>query len=143
MAAAEAAVEHEEESVPQQDFGEDSDGYYCEATPCWQRPLRDERVRRAWNRVAPAFWTAFAAAERTGQWFADALGITQSRFQYAIDEHNRQVRQRKRREAVIRKKLLAERKKELKRLGLEDEDEKIEVAAPGVVETRLQMPEEP
>eukprot|EP01059_Diplonema_ambulator_P003303 TRINITY_DN12984_c0_g1_i2.p1 TRINITY_DN12984_c0_g1~~TRINITY_DN12984_c0_g1_i2.p1 ORF type:complete len:152 (+),score=34.94 TRINITY_DN12984_c0_g1_i2:507-962(+) len=120
IAEEEAMLETEIELGGEEEEEGEVAGYF-EAEPTWyEKPLQYEAVAKVWRLVYPVLYQLYSTADYLGEKVADALGITQSRFQYAIDEHNRQLAKKRKKEAYIRKKLLEEREKERKRLGLPD-----------------------
>ncbi|KAJ9437227.1 hypothetical protein DIPPA_00005 [Diplonema papillatum] len=89
--------------------GEAKEGEVVEA---WYSPvLRIEAVSRAWQCVCPILYRIYVTADYIGEKVADAFGITESRFQYVIDEHNRRADKKKRKEEQVRQRLLEEREK--------------------------------
>ena len=113
----EAASEAVHVNAP--DVDDDSDNeYFTEETVWYRRPLEYPTVLRVWRAVEPVLYQMYVTADYLGEKVADALGVTESRFQYVIDEHDRQMRRKRKKEQYIRKKLLEEREKERKRLGL-------------------------
>eukprot|EP00736_Rhodelphis_marinus_P010231 Rmarinus@m.9123 len=51
----------------------------------------------AWGATVDSFWAVFGVLESIGEALADMFGLTQSRYQWAVDEYNRQEREKKRR----------------------------------------------
>ena len=78
----------------------------------YRRPIQHPTVKRVYNVVTPILMSLYLNAEWAGEKIADVLGITQSRFQYAIDEHNRLIARKSRKEAYIMKRLQEEWDKE-------------------------------
>eukprot|EP00754_Rhynchopus_humris_P001137 Rhum_TRINITY_DN10711_c0_g1::Rhum_TRINITY_DN10711_c0_g1_i1::g.39752::m.39752 len=93
-------------------------GYFAEEEPWYKKPLQYPAVAAVWHTVEPVLYQTYCVMDYVGEKVADALGITESRFQYAIDEHDRQMQRRRKKEQYLRTKLLEERDKERKRLGL-------------------------
>eukprot|EP00755_Sulcionema_specki_P028985 Sspe_Gene.91130::Locus_62595_Transcript_1_1_Confidence_1.000_Length_641::g.91130::m.91130 len=121
--------------------GQSAGGYYAEDAPWYKYPLKYDSVQRVWSRVGPALYRVYVIADAIGEKVADALGITQSRFQYAIDEHNRQMRKKRRKEQQIRKKILEERERERQRLGVKEDVEagRANAGLPSVPDHELYM----
>eukprot|EP01060_Flectonema_neradi_P040833 TRINITY_DN9447_c0_g1_i2.p1 TRINITY_DN9447_c0_g1~~TRINITY_DN9447_c0_g1_i2.p1 ORF type:complete len:202 (+),score=44.98 TRINITY_DN9447_c0_g1_i2:80-607(+) len=101
------------EPEDEEDQDEDEVDEELEDNISWyQRPINHPTVQRVYNMVCPFLTCLYLNAEWAGEKIADVLGITQSRFQYAIDEHNRLVARKARKEAYILKRLEEEWLKE-------------------------------
>eukprot|EP01064_Diplonema_japonicum_P009015 TRINITY_DN16499_c0_g1_i1.p1 TRINITY_DN16499_c0_g1~~TRINITY_DN16499_c0_g1_i1.p1 ORF type:complete len:157 (+),score=23.66 TRINITY_DN16499_c0_g1_i1:49-519(+) len=120
----EIEIQIEEEAKDREEPTPEAEGYYSASPEWYEVPFKYEVVEKTWRAVYPVLYQMYATADYLGEKVADALGITQSRFQYAIDEHDRQLARKTKKEAYIKKKLLEERAKERRRLGLPDPNAK-------------------
>eukprot|EP00760_Papus_ankaliazontas_P006518 PhM_4_TR13076/c0_g2_i1/m.75313 len=77
----------------------DKSGYY-DTNFEW---IKNQRVRRAACKVYPTAMWLWDWGDYLGGKVANALGLTQSRYQYAIDEYNRQQRKKRRKEEKVQK----------------------------------------
>eukprot|EP01063_Lacrimia_lanifica_P008536 TRINITY_DN1559_c0_g5_i1.p1 TRINITY_DN1559_c0_g5~~TRINITY_DN1559_c0_g5_i1.p1 ORF type:complete len:177 (+),score=66.92 TRINITY_DN1559_c0_g5_i1:91-621(+) len=100
---------------------DDGGAYFQEEAAWYLKPLAHPAVQQTWDAVQPVLYNCYVTMDYIGEKVADALGLTQSRFQYVIDEHNRIEERKRKKEDFIRKRLLEERAKERARLGIDDD----------------------
>eukprot|EP01004_Peranema_trichophorum_P010148 NODE_8908_length_635_cov_26.414062_g8283_i0.p1 GENE.NODE_8908_length_635_cov_26.414062_g8283_i0~~NODE_8908_length_635_cov_26.414062_g8283_i0.p1 ORF type:complete len:169 (+),score=48.80 NODE_8908_length_635_cov_26.414062_g8283_i0:66-509(+) len=60
----------------------------------WMDKIKNPKARQAWNVAFRGLYRTYVMADKAGEKIAGVLGITDSRYQYAIDEYNR-IQQRK------------------------------------------------
>lgn len=80
--------------------------------------IGNKSVRKGVTTVYPYAHRVYLGMEWLGGKIADGLGITQSRFQYAVDEYNRRERRKRDKEALERERML----QRARELGEEDEE---------------------
>lgn len=81
----------------------DAHATYYDANLDW---IKNDTLRSGVKYVYPAAKKVYLVMDWIGEKVAYAIGATQSRFQYAVDEYNRQERRKARKEELERQRLL-------------------------------------
>lgn len=90
-------------------------------------------LRTGAKAVYPAAYKTYLVMDWIGEKVAWVLGATQSRFQYAVDEHHRQERRKARKEELERQRLLEKaRRHGIPGLGGDNDDDDDDAGCPYV-----------